>query len=737
VLTGVCAIATAAVAVPAHAITVVSTTAHTQPYPLPLDAVSRDVIIDNTLCPALGVCYTLGSYQTADGARAAIETRVAGAWVPQEAPPTSDGAIPYTYASFSCASAVYSVAVGEAIGGGPIVTKLEGGVWSTTLFPGFAGVPREDVAVYGVSCPAPGWCAAVGHFYVSKANQGAWVSTLSDDGWDTHAVVVTDGDASSASLYAVACGDVRSCVAIGHYYRGSLTTYRFPHAGLIDTLTDDGWQPSHALSPDQQKGVETDLYDVVCPARGTCYVAGSYSGYNLGQHPFVAALRAGTWTGQTLPLPPGQTHSPLQSSINSISCPTPDWCAAVGSIGHQPDSHDEFNLFEVLSDGEWSAQIMPVPNEVAGVGGIAEHSNVQCPVVNHCLIPATLYGAPQMTGQVTFLDEFKVGDWSTRMVPVPGDAESDPEAGVFLLRCPAVDECVGTMSYFSVNEPSQSTYTSFSVVPTVDVPPLPVIAAVATVNRRAVTLLYNSTTLPAGWHDLGGTPLGRPAVVAVPGESGELQPLYFETGTDHYVYYRYLTGSWVRVSGAGQCQTTPAVSAAGSAFELACQGLDNHLHAGSTVIRSGVPVAIRNWRDLGGTLLAPPAVTGVAGVPEFFVLGTDDRIYRRTLSNGFQAMLAACSSGPTAATTPNRTASYLACAGPRHELEVWSNTGNGWAGPSNLGGALVGAPSVSANNAYPVFAAEGTDHATWARTPNGWQRVTGAIPSGVATAALN
>ena len=118
----------------------------------------------------------------------------------------------------SCPSSGTCVAVGyyDYDNGGTentLVDTLASGTWTMTSSPD-DGV--NDNVLTAVSCPEPGWCAAVGYYDVAGTDH-TLVEVLSNGTWSV--VPSPDPTSSTNALEGVSCASVSSCVAVGYYDR--------------------------------------------------------------------------------------------------------------------------------------------------------------------------------------------------------------------------------------------------------------------------------------------------------------------------------------------------------------------------------------------------------------------------------------------------------------------------------------------------------------------------------------
>ena len=116
-------------------------------------------------------------------------------------------------------------------------------------------MPPDAVAGLGASfesasCPAEGWCIAVGSYqaFNGTTNPGAGViDSESGSTWSaTEAPLPSDASTTDpqADLDAVSCPAVGSCVAVGRYLDGSGATQV-----LVEQLSNGTWTPSGVTLP--------------------------------------------------------------------------------------------------------------------------------------------------------------------------------------------------------------------------------------------------------------------------------------------------------------------------------------------------------------------------------------------------------------------------------------------------------------------------------------------------------
>lgn len=222
--------------------------------PLPADASASPVAANlaDVACTAPGSCVAVGAYLPASGGwRPLIETLADGNWTPGTAPLPADAGNFVELQSVACPAPGSCVAAGDNVGPvggnhGPeannpgVIVTLAHGVWSTATAPRPKGAPGEFWgALWGIACPAPGSCVAVGQ-YNTNSNQNSLpqIDTLSHGTWAAVIAASLPADAGKKNQYAsaihVACAPTGYCAALAEYTSGQ---------GYLESFIESTMQP--------------------------------------------------------------------------------------------------------------------------------------------------------------------------------------------------------------------------------------------------------------------------------------------------------------------------------------------------------------------------------------------------------------------------------------------------------------------------------------------------------------
>jgi hypothetical protein len=304
----------------------------------------------------------------------------------------------------------------------PLIETLSDGSWSALAAPtaGLNPAPAADtLGLEALSCPAVGWCVAVGFYNPQVGNNEGQIDTLANGSWTAQTAPAISG-AQVVRLFDVSCPASGSCVAVGVYEDTAGDWH-----GLIETLANGTWTaatlPAGGLSP--AVGTDLALHAVSCPAVGSCVAAGEYEDAARATIGVIATLAGGAWTALTAPeatLNPPPDANPL-TYLQSVSCPQPGMCAVAGEYVNTSDREE--GLTETLTDGTWTPAAVPGPPD-----GLL---SVTCPASGSCYavgggFVATLSG----------------GSWQTAALPTAGLTPAGQSVyAVNAISCPAVGSC--------------------------------------------------------------------------------------------------------------------------------------------------------------------------------------------------------------------------------------------------------------------------------------------------------
>jgi hypothetical protein len=309
-----------------------------------------------------------------------------------------------------------------------LIETLSDGHWSALTAPtaGLNPAPAADVGGLGaLSCPALGWCVAVGSYNDQAGNDEGQIDTLASGSWTAQTAPAISG-AKFVHLLAVSCPASGSCVAVGDYEDSSGSLH-----GLTETLAHGTWTaaalPAGGLSP--AVGTVLLLDAVSCPAASSCVAAGWYENAAHATFGVIATLASGAWTALTAPeagLNPPPGANPL-TQLKGVSCPRTGMCAVVGDYVNTSDR--EAGLTETLTGGTWTPAAVPGPSY-----GLV---SVTCPASGSC----------DAVGD-GFFAALSGGSWQSGALPTAGLSPAAQSVySVNAISCPAAGSCAAFGEY--------------------------------------------------------------------------------------------------------------------------------------------------------------------------------------------------------------------------------------------------------------------------------------------------
>ena len=274
------------------AVTISSTGLTSSTVPLTSDAGSNaEADIDALSCAAVNVCLATARYsRSSSSSEFALESLAGGSWTASAptAPPLLGSQ--QTVVALRCPTQTWCAYAGtyRDVSGylhGYVETDDQGTTSPTDVpAPSDApGGPIHNIQVTDLSCPASGWCEALGNY-----------SYESVDGR-------TNGSNNEAATFA----------------SGQMTAVTLP--------TDPGYTNSWT-------------YNVECPAIGLCTATGGSAQDSGGipSNPLLLTLNDGAWSYRIPPVPNssgGTATAGYEVGFGPVSCPASQWCSVGGGNG--------------------------------------------------------------------------------------------------------------------------------------------------------------------------------------------------------------------------------------------------------------------------------------------------------------------------------------------------------------------------------------------------------------------
>jgi hypothetical protein len=289
-----------------------------------------------------------------------------------------------------------------------------------------------DNGLFGVSCPSPGSCVAVGDEGYSTA-QRTLVERLRGGTWSVTASPGTPDAFPVDLLNSVSCISISSCVAAGWAADPMQDTDRT----LIETSSGDNWKVTRSPNPNT---ASNDLLGISCSSRTACVAVGD-DGTASSQKTLVETLSGGAWAVTTSP----NTPSPFTIDfLNGVSCISATHCVAAG-FAAGPNAMQSRTLIETLSIGGW--KITPSPNTASPLN---ELYSISCSSPTSCV---AVGDAGTLASQKTVIETLSQGTW--RITSSPNTTE--PLNTLYYAWCQSSTTCVA--AGYGINSSGTATKT--------------------------------------------------------------------------------------------------------------------------------------------------------------------------------------------------------------------------------------------------------------------------------------
>ncbi len=285
-----------------------------------------------------------------------------------------------------------------------------------------------------VSCPAIGQCAA-GGFYTDAASQHqAFIVDQVQGVWGTPQEVATILNlGGNASVNAISCPAVNSCVATGFY-----TDAASQHQAFIVEETDGTWGSTQIVAGALNVGGDAVAMTVSCAAAGSCVIGGRYEDASRAQQAFIAEETGGAWNSGVEVA--GGLNLGDSALVTSVSCPGVGACTVAGQYAPHAHTSQAFVMNEY--SGTWAK-----PIEVVGalnLGMDSTVSEVTCAAIGGCAAGGS-YETAAHTTQPFVVDESN-GHWG-QAVTLTSPVKTVTNAQVTAIGCTAAGACTAAGNY--------------------------------------------------------------------------------------------------------------------------------------------------------------------------------------------------------------------------------------------------------------------------------------------------
>ncbi len=276
--------------------------------------------LNGVSCVGRTFCVAVGESQPSGGSESLIERWNGISWAIDPAPNPPDSTSSYL-SGVSCTSTTFCMAVGTGFTGTTGTTLVEnwnGSSWSIVS-------PSPGGVLAGVSCPGSTDCFAVG---------GGAIEHWNGTGWTSSATV------GSVSLSAVSCAGSNACMAVGEY-AGPNGMSGTPEAYVWNGTSWTDTRPPGVLS------YMTFFSGVWCTGATSCTAVGDWEPGN------AAETLVESWNGSSWSIVASPNNSRYAyNRLNAVSCVSPSFCAAVGTL--EGSRFSSSSLFETWNGSTWN-----------------------------------------------------------------------------------------------------------------------------------------------------------------------------------------------------------------------------------------------------------------------------------------------------------------------------------------------------------------------------------------------
>lgn len=163
-----------------------------------------------------------------------------------------------------------------------------------------------------------------------------------------------------------------------------------------------------------------------CPSRSWCAavgqaeqgdgVAGGTRGVRSAPTGWIGS--GGSWTAQSLPLPPNQATVP-NANMASLSCPSPGHCIAIGTYSLRRTVNNLGVVVETLTRGRWQATYQALASGSAPSGDFSYMAGISCSSIRSCVAVGSALNFRTEANDDPVVFRLRDGRWSKQLLALP------------------------------------------------------------------------------------------------------------------------------------------------------------------------------------------------------------------------------------------------------------------------------------------------------------------------------
>lgn len=365
-------------------------------------------------CTSSSSCEAVGRFDNGGTTQTLAEEWNGSSWSVQ-ATPNPAGVTSSQLNDVSCVSASRCEAVGEAaVSGGNIQTLAEewnGSNWTITGTQDVGGAVISELN--GVSCTAANSCEAVGESRTGN-NFPALAEKWNGSNWTIQSTSL----GTFSPLEGVSCTAANACTATG--------------SGLAARWDGSNWTMQTIAKPKGSGTSNADLSRVSCTDKTRCMAVGSFP-LDAVETAVAEQWDGSKWTIKDTPINTANDSS----GLSGLSCTFATACTAVGFY------HDPNGPNHALAE-DWSLRWQLQPPQIP-TGAIASSlQTVSCPSVNFC----AAVGGDEQSGSVfdAVVETWNGKNWFVGTTPNASNSNLSGVSCNGAKACTAVGDAVGSGS---------------------------------------------------------------------------------------------------------------------------------------------------------------------------------------------------------------------------------------------------------------------------------------------------
>ena len=346
-------------------------------------------------------------------------------WTQQTIPHAEGTGVKTQLSGIACPSATSCIAGGSWKNSSgtttPIIDRWNGVSWATENVPKITGEGATSIGP--VACAGSAYCMAGGSFQ-TPSTYTPITEFWNGSTWASQKLPVPAENVNTVPN-AIACPASSACMAVGH------KTISGPYNAQPYVARWNGttWTESSVAKP--QGSNESEFLGLSCVTSSDCWAVGYY-GLEWVYKGLAEHWNGTSWSEQTLPAPAGA----INPSVGSVSCPTTNFCVAVG--GYQTSAGKHASFAARWNGTSWQAEVLP---ELGGTSSYV--TSVSCAAAGAC----EAIGGGGYQGGPTFAERLESGVWTVQATPAPSGWTWENGA-IKAISCAAEKECmsVGTVA---------------------------------------------------------------------------------------------------------------------------------------------------------------------------------------------------------------------------------------------------------------------------------------------------